>query len=116
MSRICLVGAGYISRVHLDAIRTLPGHQVVAVVDPNLAAASALGGAGVAAYPSVDAALAAGGFDRAHVLVPPDLHETVSLPLLAAGKPVLLEKPLAATGDAARRLVAASAAPAPRSA
>ena len=108
MTRICLVGAGYISRVHLDAIGTLKGRQVTAVVDPNEAAAKALAGS-AAVFTSVEAALAANAFDRAHVLVPPDLHETVALPLLAAGKPVLLEKPLAASGEAAARLVAASA-------
>ncbi len=108
MTRICLVGAGYISRVHLDALMTLPGHDVVAVVDPNEAAAQALAG-GRAVHASVDAALAAGGFDRAHVLVPPDRHEQAALPFLAAGKPVLLEKPLADTGESAARLVAAAA-------
>jgi nucleoside-diphosphate-sugar epimerase/predicted dehydrogenase len=116
MSRICLVGAGYISRVHLDALRTLPGHQVVAVVDPNQSSAAALAkganaGADAATYASVDAALAANLFDRAHVLVPPDRHEQVALPLLAAGKPVLLEKPLAETREAAQRLVDAPGAP-----
>lgn len=108
MTRIGLVGAGYISRVHLDAIGLLKGHQVTAVVDPNEAAAKALAGS-TPVFISVDAALAANAFDRAHVLVPPDLHEAVTLPLLAAGKPVLLEKPLAASGEAASRLVAASA-------
>ena len=115
MSRICLVGAGYISRVHLDALRMLPGHTVVAIVDPNQAAALALArganaGADAATYASVEDAIAAGGFDRAHVLVPPDRHEQVALPLLHAGKAVLLEKPLAATGDAALRLAAAGGA------
>ncbi len=110
MSRICLVGAGYISAVHAEAIRSLPGHSLAAVVDPNEAAARRLAGGAVATFPSVEAALAADGFDRAHVLVPPDDHHTVALPLLAAGKPVLLEKPLAATGEAAARLVEAAAA------
>ncbi len=107
MSRICLVGAGYISRVHFDAIRSLGKHEVAAVVDPNEAAARALAG-GAAVHASVDQAIAAGGFDRAHVLVPPDHHETAALPLLQAGIPVLLEKPLAATATACARLVAAA--------
>ena len=107
MSRICLVGAGYISSVHLEALRALPGHSVVAVVDPNQAAARTLAG-DLPTFASVEAALAGLEFDRAHVLVPPDLHEPVALSLLAAGKPVLLEKPLAATAQAAARLVAAS--------
>ena len=106
MSRVCLVGAGYISRVHSDAIGSLPGLQVTAVVDPNDSAARSLAGPGAAVHASVDQALAAGGFDRAHVLVPPDRHESVAMPLLDAGIPVLLEKPLAATGQAAKRLVA----------
>jgi nucleoside-diphosphate-sugar epimerase/predicted dehydrogenase len=110
MSRIALIGAGYISRVHLDALGGLPDHRVTAVVDPNEAAAKALAPSGAAVFTSLDAALAAKAFDRAHVLVPPDHHESVSLPLLAAGIPVLLEKPLAATGAASDRLVAASLA------
>ena len=109
MSRICIVGAGYISRVHLDAIRASGRHQVTAVVDPNLAAARSLAGEGVATHASIADALAAGGFDRAHVLVPPDRHEEAATPLLAAGIPVLLEKPLAATGAAAERLALAAA-------
>ncbi len=44
MSRVCLVGAGYISRVHSDAIGSLPGLQVTAVVDPNESAARSLAG------------------------------------------------------------------------
>ena len=97
MSRICLIGAGFIARVHAEALRGLPGCQVVAVVDPNEAAAAALarvcGTATV--HPSVEAALAAGGFDRAHVLVPPDLHAATAAALLRGGVSVLLEKPLA---------------------
>ena len=80
MSRVCLVGAGYISRVHSEAIGSIPGLQVTAVVDPNESAARALAGPGTAAHASVDHALAAGGFDRAHVLAPPDRHESAADP------------------------------------
>lgn len=114
MSRICLVGAGYISRIHLDALRALPGQQVVSVVDVNLGAAQRLAadaGPAAKAFASVADALAeADGFDRAHVLVPPDLHGATALPLLAAGKPVLLEKPLAVTTTEAQTLLDASQA------
>lgn len=97
MSRILLVGAGYISRVHAEALAALPGHSIAGVADPDEGAArrlaQAFGAAGV--YASAEDALAADGFDRAHVLVPPPLHGAVAGPLLRAGKPVLLEKPLA---------------------
>lgn len=112
MSRVCLVGAGFISQVHAAALSGLSGQAISAVVDPNPAAAARLaavcGGAPV--FASVEAALAAEAFDRAHVLVPPDLHARVALPLLAAGKPVLLEKPLATSPEEAARLVAAEGA------
>ena len=112
MSRICLVGAGYISGVHADALRALPGQQVVSVVDVNLSAAQRLAKTvGASAHASIGDALAdGGGFDRAHVLVPPNLHAATALPLLQAGKPVLLEKPLATTAAECDGLLAASAA------
>ena len=110
MSRICLVGAGFIARVHADALRTMPGHSIVAIVDPNAEAAASLARTigTPAIYPSVEAALAAGGFDRAHVLVPPDLHADTAAKLLRAGIPVLLEKPLAADSAQCDALLAAA--------
>ncbi|MDR3416979.1 MAG: NAD-dependent epimerase/dehydratase family protein [Nevskia sp.] len=95
MNGICLVGAGVISQSHAAALRSL-GRRVVAVVDPDAAAAQRLAQAtGAAAHASVAAALAAGGFDRAHVLVPPPAHGETALALLGAGIHVLAEKPLA---------------------
>jgi nucleoside-diphosphate-sugar epimerase/predicted dehydrogenase len=112
MSRIGLVGAGFISRVHADALKAMPGQQLACVIDPNREAAERLArDYGVAAsFASVQEALDADAFDRAHVLVPPDLHCRTALPLIAAGKPVLLEKPLAVNGTECDALIAASAA------
>jgi len=107
MSRVCLVGAGAISRVHAEALR---GHAVAAVVDPNAAAARRLARPfGAATYASVAEALAAGGFERAHVLVPPPLHAATAIPLLHAGIAVLLEKPLAASAAECAALLSAAA-------
>jgi predicted dehydrogenase/nucleoside-diphosphate-sugar epimerase len=110
MNEICLVGAGNIARIHADALRAL-GRKVACVVDPNETAAARLATSlgGVRTYKDVDAAIAAGGFSRAHVLVPPDLHEPVALPLLRAGMHVLLEKPLAVTSAGCARLTEAAA-------
>ena len=95
MNGICLVGAGVISQSHAEALRSL-GRRIVAVVDPDTAAAQRLAQVtGAASYPSVHAAQAAGGFDRAHVLVPPPAHAEAALPLLEAGIHVLAEKPFA---------------------
>lgn len=111
MSRIGLVGAGFISRVHADALKLVPGQTLACVIDPNLAAAQRLAqdfGA-AASYASVQDALDDDAFDRAHVLVPPDLHARTALPLIAAGKPVLLEKPLAVNEAECASLIEAGA-------
>ena len=95
MNGICLVGAGVIAQSHAAALRSL-GRRIVAVADPDTAAAQRLAQVtGAASYPSVQAAQAAGGFDRAHVLVPPPAHAEAALPLLDAGIHVLAEKPFA---------------------
>jgi nucleoside-diphosphate-sugar epimerase/predicted dehydrogenase len=109
MNGICLVGAGTVADCHGEALRAL-GRSVVAVVDADAAAAGRLARTrGAVAYASVPAALAAGGFDRAHVLVPPPAHAEVALPLLEAGIHVLVEAPLAgSSADCAALLEAAS--------
>ncbi len=111
MSRIALIGAGGISAAHAQALATLPGHAVACVVDPDHAAArrrAAACGPGVGAFATLGEALAAEAFDRAHVLVPPALHAEIGATLLRAGKPVLLEKPLAAGSAACATLLAAA--------
>ena len=109
MTRIALIGAGVISRSHADALRALPGRRVVAVADPDQGAARRLAAqTGATAFASVAEMIAAGGIDRAHVLVPPPLHAAVGGQLLEAGIPVLLEKPLATDAAECAALLAAS--------
>jgi len=45
------------------------------------------------------------GIDAVVVCLPPDLHPEVAIACLSAGRPVLVEKPLAATVEAGRRVV-----------
>lgn len=109
MSRICLAGAGSIARIHAEALTAL-GHTVAAVADPVPGAAAALARPyRAAAHGSVAEAISAGGFERAHVLVPPDLHAEVTAEFLSAGVKVLVEKPLAVSGEACRALWQAAA-------
>ncbi len=110
-ARVALVGAGFIARAHARALRQTSGVRLAAVIDPVPALADALArDIGAAVFTSVEAALAAAAFDRAHVLVPPDRHAEITETLLRAGKPVLVEKPLAADAAAAAGLVAAAGA------
>src|ERR1043166_1964864 len=107
--RVCLVGAGYIADVHAEALKAL-GIPLTAVVDPNEAARNKLARKWkvAASFASVEEALKSDTFDRAHVVVPPDLHAAVTAPLLTAGKAVLAEKPLATTKQDCDRLVSLS--------
>lgn len=110
MRHVCLVGAGSIAGVHAEALRAIPGLRLAAVVDPDLEAARRLAAAfGAPAHGSVEEALQAGPVDAAHVLVPPDRHHDVARTLLAAGRPVLVEKPLAASTAECAALLAAAA-------
>jgi predicted dehydrogenase len=38
MSRICLVGAGKVFRMHAEALQGIPGHRIAAIVDADTAA------------------------------------------------------------------------------
>lgn len=108
---VMLVGAGNIAAVHAEVLRSEPAAHVAVVIDPNLGAAARLAetcGAN-AAYRSVEDAVAAGiRPDVAHILVPPDLHADLALPLLEIGCPVLIEKPMATTPTACEDLRAAA--------
>ncbi|WP_158295547.1 NAD-dependent epimerase/dehydratase family protein [Crenalkalicoccus roseus] len=111
MTRICLVGAGYIAQVHAEALRTLPGVRIAAVVDPNPEAARRLAAAhGGTAHGSAEEVLRAGAVEAAHILAPPDAHRDAALPFLEAGLPVLVEKPLAVSGAECAELLAAARA------
>jgi UDP-N-acetyl-2-amino-2-deoxyglucuronate dehydrogenase len=106
-----LVGCGAIAGWHLDAIdRRAERTTVTATVDPDLGRAEALAErSGAPAFASLDEALAADALDAALVMVPHHLHEAVATTVLAAGKHLLLEKPVAHTVEAAERVLAAGA-------
>ncbi len=107
-NRVALIGAGRIAHTHLDALKNTSGVSVSAIVDPNLKAAEAMArsaGGDVMAFASVDEAIAAKVFDRAHVLVPPNLHAPLGKQILAAGIPCLMEKPVGVTSAEAAELV-----------
>ena len=141
MLRVSVVGAGSISREfalhHFNAANFT---EVVSIVDLNLERAKALAtdvgsvlaGAhldtGTTAYAAGvqggargtpvahSAALGEGidGCDVVYIGTTPGSHKTLALEALAAGKHVLLEKPLAATAEDADAIMAAAAEAADR--
>lgn len=108
MRRVAIVGAGYISAIHADALAALPGLELSAVVDRNRPAAERLAKRHRVAsiFSDVQELIDSRVAQSAHVAVPPPLHRAVAEPLLQAGIDVLLEKPMAAHGSDAEALAA----------
>jgi len=97
--------------LHLPALQKLPEARVVALADPDSAAldaaASRFGARGCAA--DVAGLLTVPGVDVVAVCVPPALHEATALPVLEAGRHLLIEKPLALDSAGCERLLKAAA-------
>ena len=108
--RIALVGCGRIADSHLDAIAAEPDvARLVAVVDPDpVHVAQVAARRGAAPFVDLAAALARDDVDTVLLCTPNALHATQAIAALAAGKHVLVEKPMAENGDDARAMAAAA--------
>jgi predicted dehydrogenase len=106
-----IVGAGVISSTHARAIASLPDTRLVAVtdVDPDRARSFAAAHECVA-EPDLDALLARDDVDVVSVCVPSGLHAEVGIRAAAAGKHLVVEKPLDVSLEAADRLIGAARA------
>jgi myo-inositol 2-dehydrogenase/D-chiro-inositol 1-dehydrogenase len=107
--RIGLVGYGAWGRVHAQVIARIPALTLASVVcgdDESARAAAAL--AGVRVLRDYDALLRDPGIDLIDIVTPNHLHADMAIAALAAGKHVLLEKPMATTLADARRVVEAA--------
>lgn len=110
--RVGVVGAGAMGAAHVETLaRWVPGAEVVAVydADPDRAGAVA-GGAGAVVASSAESLIGDDSVDAVLVAAPDPTHEELALVCLAAGKPTLLEKPLATSVEGARRVVDAEVA------
>ena len=106
--RLGVVGAGYLGRHHARILSALPGVDLVAVVDTNAARAAEV------ALANKTRALGdfrdlLGQVDAVTIAVPTESHRDVALPFLAAGVPVLVEKPLARSLAEADSMIEAAA-------
>jgi len=107
MSRlgIAIVGAGFMGRLHARVVADSDLADVSAIIDPNVKLGRlAADEFEVPHFADVASALSAGAADAYIVAAPDRLHEAVTCELLEASKPVLLEKPMAHTLDAAKAI------------
>jgi predicted dehydrogenase len=105
--RFGLVGTGHWARVaHAPALASTPGVALAAAWGRNQEAAAALAADfGATAIRDFDAFLAE--VDAVAFAVPPDVQNQLAIRAAAAGKHLLLEKPVALSADAADALAAA---------
>jgi predicted dehydrogenase len=92
--RIAVIGAGHHGKHHARILSTLPGAELVAVVDTNRDRAEEVAAA-TGARPVFDAREVLDRIDAVTIAVPTDMHRLVAVPFLEAGIPVLVEKPIA---------------------
>lgn len=106
---LAVIGAGNIAAAHIDAILKLPNARLVGVASRTLDKAQALAERhGVKAYDSVDSAVADPEVQVVAVCTPSGSHLEPALIAIAAGKHVVVEKPLEVTVERARRLIDAA--------
>lgn len=101
-----IVGAGFIGPHHIDAVRRLGFVDVVAIADANdaLARQKADELHIPKSYGSYEAMLNDPAIQVVHNATPNFLHYPVNSAIIAKGKHVVSDKPLALTGDEARKL------------
>lgn len=104
-TRIAVAGAGYIGQAHMGVAQASASCTLSAVVDPSPAARAVAEQAGVPLYPSIEALLASDRPDGLVLATPNALHVPQALQCIAAGLPVLLEKPIATTVAEGRQLM-----------
>ena len=105
--RAGVVGVGSLGQHHARIYAELPGTRLVGVVDADRRRAQEIAARhGARVFP--DPGAPAAEIDLATVATPTTAHESAALPLIEAGVPVLVEKPIAADVAAAERLIAAA--------
>jgi predicted dehydrogenase len=105
-----IVGFGWVARDYAAPGMRAAGGRVVAVADPGAEARRAAAAMGARAHAGIEALLADPEVDAIYVATPNHLHRAAVEACASAGKPVLCEKPMAATladaeamADAVRR-------------
>ena len=94
MTRVGMLGAGFILAPHARSVKILPGTSLSVIGDVSGGrAAKAVRDFGFAGEVSSIEAMATSDCDVVHVLLPPALHETAVRAMLNAGKSAFVEKP-----------------------
>jgi len=99
--KLGLVGAGNIGQRHIMAIDKLETAQLAAIADPSIPAKKIADTRAIACYPTARDMLENTALDGIVIATPTERHHEDILSCLAYKKPILVEKPIAATQDEA---------------
>jgi len=105
--KIATIGVGYIGRHHARLLASMPGAELVGVVDADAGRAAAVAAEfGVPFFPSLEAL--PDDTRAATIAVPTCCHRFVALACLARGWDLMVEKPLAVSVSEGREIVEAA--------
>jgi predicted dehydrogenase len=106
--KTAVIGAGFMGKVHTEAIRRLGNVEVVAAAAISQEEAEGFGKAMCIERTTADymELISDPEIEAVHVCTPNVLHAPVAKAAMEAGKAVLCEKPLAMSADEAREMVA----------
>jgi predicted dehydrogenase len=104
-TRVGVVGTGYLGRLHARVLTEIPEATMVGFVETNDSIAAEVGAQlNIKRYPTVAALVEE--VECAVIATPTLSHYEVAREFLEAGRDVLIEKPMTATTDQARELIA----------
>ena len=106
-TRVVVIGAGRLGKIHARLLRQLPTARLVGIVDSVPSAREQLA-AELQSTPFASAAELHGQIDAAIVATPTQHHHDVALELLRQGVHVLVEKPITLDASEAQSLIAAA--------
>ncbi|MGE5508512.1 MAG: Gfo/Idh/MocA family protein [Chitinophagales bacterium] len=103
---VALVGLGMVAGVHAAALKEIPGARIVGAWSRSAETTAAFASThAVRSYASYEELLADPGVDVVDICSPAAYHVDLGLRAAAAGKHVIVEKPISTTVEAAQRLI-----------
>lgn len=109
--RVAILGAGFMGGTHARAWATMPGTEIAAIYAQSAARAAPLAESLATSWTDdLGTILKDDSITAVDVCLPSPMHREAAMAALAAGKHVLLEKPIALTDPDARAIAAAAEA------
>ena len=106
--QVAIIGAGFIGRQHIEAIRRIPNTEIVAICEYDADIARTIADEfGIEySFGNVDEMIAGVNLDVIHNCTPSNMHYELNKKILNAGINLYCEKPLTLTTDESEELVA----------